>query len=116
MTRKTVEKYASKGVAFAGINANSRNTYVEDDFDHMVARMKEHKFPWKYLYDATQEVALGNPKESHRATVNDLENALEEHLAGKEISVKLTNPIGCNVKCDGKDEHWMPLEACDLVL
>jgi hypothetical protein len=29
--------------------------------------------------------------------------------------VPLTNPIGCNVKWDGQDGHWMPPEACDLV-
>ena len=29
--------------------------------------------------------------------------------------VALTNPIGCNVKWDGKDAHWMPPDACDLV-
>jgi hypothetical protein len=46
---------------------------------------------------------------------NDLERALDEHLAGKPVSVPLTNPIGCNVKWDGKDQHWMPVEACDLV-
>jgi hypothetical protein len=48
-------------------------------------------------------------------TVNDLENALADHLAGKPIRVPLTNPIGCNVKWLGKDAHWMPAEACDLV-
>jgi peroxiredoxin len=140
-TRKTAEKFADKGVKFVGINSNSPNTYPEDDFDHMVTRMAEHKFPWTYLYDATQEVALDygalrtphfyvfdaerklvytgraldNPKDSDQATVNDLENALDEHVAGKEISVKLTNPLGCNVKWDQKDAHWMPAEACDLV-
>ena len=48
-------------------------------------------------------------------TINDLENALEEHVAGKPITTPLTNPIGCNVKWEGKDAHWMPPEACDLV-
>ena len=48
-------------------------------------------------------------------TVNDLENVLEKHLAGKDICPKVTNPIGCNIKWDGKDAHWMPPEACDLV-
>jgi peroxiredoxin len=141
VTRKTAEKYSAKGVKFVGINSNSPNTYPEDDFDHMVGRMSEFSFPWIYLYDATQEVALDygalrtphfyvfdserklvytgraldNPKDSDKATVNDLEKALDEHLAGKEISVKLTNPIGCNVKWDQKDAHWMPAEACDLV-
>ena len=44
-----------------------------------------------------------------------LERALEEHLSGKQISKSLTNPIGCNVKWEGQDAHWMPAEACDLV-
>ena len=48
-------------------------------------------------------------------TVNDLENALAEHLAGREVTTPVTNPIGCNVKWDGRDAHWMPPEACDLV-
>ncbi len=32
----------------------------------------------------------------------------------KPVSEPLTNPIGCNVKWEGKDAHWMPAEACDL--
>jgi hypothetical protein len=48
-------------------------------------------------------------------TESNLENALEEHLAGKTITTPVTNPIGCNVKWDGKDAHWMPPDACDLV-
>jgi peroxiredoxin len=141
ITRKTVETYSPRGVRFVGINANSPNTYEEDGFDAMVERMKEHGFPWLYLHDASQETAraygalrtphfyvfdrerklvytgraVDSPREPARITVNDLENALDEHLAGTTISVPLTNPIGCNVKWDGKDPHWMPEEACDLV-
>jgi hypothetical protein len=48
-------------------------------------------------------------------TVNDLENALEDCTGGKPVRVSMTNPIGCNVKWVGKDAHWMPPEACDLV-
>ena len=47
--------------------------------------------------------------------VYDLWNALEEYVSGKKISIPITNPIGCNVKWEGKEEHWMPEEACDLV-
>ncbi len=46
---------------------------------------------------------------------NDLANALDDHLAGRPLSVPLTNPIGCNVKWEGKEAHWMPPDACDLV-
>ena len=45
----------------------------------------------------------------------DLDRALDEATSGKEISVPVTNPIGCNVKWEGKDKHWMPADACDLV-
>jgi peroxiredoxin len=141
VTRRTAEKFTPKGVKFVGINSNSKNTYMEDDFEHMVARMKQRKFPWLYLYDQPQTVAkaygalrtphffvfdkdrrliytgrgVDNPRDTNKMTVNDLERALDEHLAGKPVSVPLTNPIGCNVKWDGKDQHWMPVEACDLV-
>lgn len=141
VTRQTAEQFIPQGVRFVGINANSPNTYAEDSFDHMVERMKEQKFPWLYLYDASQEVALAygalrtphfyvfdrdrklvytgrgvdSPRDISKMTVNDLENALREHLAGQPVSVPMTNPIGCNVKWEGKDAHWMPADACDLV-
>jgi len=141
VTRKTAEKFASQGVRFVGINSNSKHTHPEDDFEHMVARMEEHQFPWIYLRDKSQDVAraygglrtphffvfdterklvytgrgVDNPRETSKMTVNDLENALAEHLAGKPVTTPLTNPIGCNVKWEGKDAHWMPEEACDLV-
>ena len=141
VTRQTALKYASKGVRFVAINSNSKNTYPEDDFEHMVARMQEFDFPWVYLYDESQEIALAygalrtphfyvfdserklvytgrgvdNPRDTSQMTVNDLDNALAEHVAGKPITTPLTNPIGCNVKWDGKDPHWMPEEACSLV-
>lgn len=141
ITRKTVEKFADKGVAFIGINSNSENTHPTDDFDHMVERMNEHAFPWVYARDKSQEVALAygalrtphfyvfdkdrtlvytgrgvdNPREGHKAKVNDLENALAEIVAGKPVTTPMTNPIGCNVKWEGKDAHWMPADACDLV-
>jgi peroxiredoxin len=140
-TAATVRKYKPKGVEFIGINSNSVKTHANDSFEHMVQRMKEHKFPWAYLHDATQKVALAygalrtphfyvfdkdrrliytgraldNPRESQKAKTNDLEKALDEHLAGKKVSNPLTNPLGCNVKWDGKDAHWMPADACDLV-
>ncbi len=141
ITRKTAEKYKSQGVQFIGINSNSKNTYPEDSFPNMVKRMEQYNFPWIYLYDESQKIAeaygalrtphffvfdknrkliytgraIDNPKDPSKMTVNDLERALDEHLAGKEISVPVTNPIGCNVKWEGKDAHWMPADACDLV-
>ncbi len=141
VTRRTADKFASQGVKFVGINSNSKNTHADDDFEHMVVRMKEQNFPWVYLHDESQDIAraygalrtphffifdedrkliytgrgVDTPREAGAITVNDIENALEEHLSGKSVSIPLTNPIGCNVKWDGMDAHWMPGDACDLV-
>lgn len=141
VTRQTAERFAPQGVRFVGINSNWVGTYAEDSFDHMVKRMEEKRFPWVYLYDESQEVALAygalrtphfyvldadrkliytgrgvdNPRQIEKMTVNDLARALEEHLAGKPVSVPLTNPVGCNVKWANQDEHWMPADACSLV-
>ncbi|MDT8861208.1 thioredoxin family protein [Alkalihalobacillus sp. MEB130] len=141
ITRETADKYKEQGVSFVAINSNSVNTKPDDSFEHMVARMEEKKYPWTYLHDETQDIAkaygalrtphffvfdenrkliytgrgVDQPRDTSKMTVNDLENALSAHLANEAITTQVTNPIGCNVKWDGKDEHWMPVEACDLV-
>jgi peroxiredoxin len=141
VTRATAEKYYNKGVKFVGINSNSENTYPEDSFFNMVARMEKYKFPWVYLYDKEQNIAreygalktphfyvfdetrtlvytgrgIDSPRDISRMTINNLDIVLDELTNGKPISVSMTNPIGCNIKWEGKDAHWMPPEACDLV-
>jgi peroxiredoxin len=141
VTRQTALKFAGQNVKFVGINSNSKVTHPNDDFEHMVTMMAEQKFPWDYLRDESQEVALAygalrtphfyvfdqnrklvytgrgvdSPRDVSKMTVNNLEQALQQHLAGNPVSEPLTNPIGCNVKWDGQDAHWMPAEACDLV-
>jgi len=140
-TRATAEKFMKKEVGFAGINSNSEHTYAEDSFPNMVKRMEKHHFPWIYLYDRDQTIAkaygalrtphfyifdeernlvytgrgIDSPRDTSRMTINDLDNALEELTSGKQISVPVTNPIGCNIKWEGRDAHWMPPEACDLI-
>ncbi|MBK8882695.1 MAG: thioredoxin family protein [Bacteroidales bacterium] len=141
VTRTTAEKYSSLGVGFAGINSNSENTYAEDSFPNMVRRMEKYRFPWVYLYDKSQDVAraygalktphffvfdeerklvytgrgVDNPRDTSRMTINNLDTVLDELTGGKEISTSITNPIGCNIKWEGMDAHWMPPDACDLV-
>jgi peroxiredoxin len=141
ITRKTAERFAAKGVRFVGINSNSVKTNADDSFPLMIERMKQQRFPWTYLYDESQAVArtygalrtphfyvfdtnrrlvytgrgVDSPRDASRVTVNDLVNALEDHLAGRAVRQPKTNPIGCNVKWSGQDAHWMPADACDLV-
>ena len=136
-----VSDYSGKGVDFVAINSNSTGTYKEDSYDHMVDRCKEKDFQFPYLRDESQDVAEAygalrtphfyvfdsdrklrytgrmddQPRKPGEETTHELRDAVDDLLAGKEVRQPLTNPIGCNVKWDGMDAHWMPDEACDLV-
>ena len=117
-TRATAERFAPQGVRFVCINSNSPNTYAEDSFDHMVARMEKEKFPWAYLYDASQDVAraygalrtphffvfdenrrlvytgrgVDTPRDASQATTHDLDHALEELLDGMRFNIDKDRP------------------------
>ena len=141
VTRQTVNKFKDKDVSFIAINSNSANTYQEDSFENMVLRMEEYNFPWVYLHDADQEIAMkygalktphfyvfneqrelvytgrgvDSPLDANKIKINNLELFVVELTSNTLISIPITNPIGCSVKWEGKDSHWMPPEACDLV-
>ena len=141
VTRQTANKFKDKDVSFIAINSNSANTYQEDSFENMILRMEEYNFPWVYLHDDNQEIALkygalktphfyvfneqrklvytgrgvDSPLDANKIKINNLELALDELTSNTLISIPITNPIGCSVKWEGKDSHWMPPEACDLI-
>ena len=141
VTRQTANKFKDKDVSFVAINSNSANTYQEDSFENMVLRMEEYNFPWLYLHDADQEIALkygalktphfyvfneqrelvytgrgvDSPLDANKIKINNLELVLDELTSNTLISIPITNPIGCSVKWEGKDSHWMPPEPCDLI-
>ena len=141
VTRQTANKFKDKDVSFIAINSNSANTYQEDSFENMVLRMEEYNFPWVYLHDADQEIAMkygalktphfyvfneqrelvytgrgvDSPLDANKIKINNLELVLDELTSNTLISIPITNPIGCSVKWEGKDSHWMPPEAGDLV-
>ena len=136
-----VADYAPRGVAMVAINSNSASTRQEDSFEHMKQRAAERGFKFPYVHDQTQQVALAygalrtphfyvfdenrtlqytgrmddNPRNPGQEKTHELRDAVDALLAGKKPAVPVTNPIGCNVKWEGKDAHWMPPEACDLV-
>ncbi len=133
--------YQTKGVQMVVINSNEDKNHPDDSFEKMKVRARQKGFPFPYLRDETQEAALAygalrtphfyvfdadrrlrytgrmdnNPYDAAKADQHDLRNALDALLAGAEPPVEQTNPIGCNVKWSGKDAHWMPPDACDLV-
>ena len=133
--------YKAKAVALVAINSNEDKNHPDDSFEKMKQRAAEKGFAFPYLRDESQDVAKAygalrtphfyvfdaqrrlryagrmddNPYDAAKATQHDLRNALEAMLTGQKPPVEVTNPIGCNVKWLGKDAHWMPPEACDLV-
>ena len=133
--------YAPRGVALVAINSNETDNHPTDSFDDMVQRAREKGFAFPYLRDDSQDVALAygalrtphfyvfdaerklrytgrmddNPMTAGEETTHELRDALDDLLAGRDVAVPLTNPIGCNVKWKDQDAHWMPADACDLI-
>ena len=116
--------YATKSVSVVAINSNEDTGYPEDSFENMKKRSTEQKFNFLYLRDENQSVARAydathtpeiflfdkerklafhgkiddNWQEPSKVQNQYLRNALDELLAGKEISVPETFTIGCTIK------------------
>ena len=105
---------------------------LNDDFDNMKIRAKEKQFNFPYLYDGDNEAvsikygpvatphayvfdnqrilkyngrldALENPNKG--ANSEDLRNAIDEILAGKEVTTPTTKTFGCSIKWAWKTEY-----------
>ena len=116
--------YGQKGVAVIAINSNEDRGYPEDSFENMKKRAIEQKFNSLYLRDEDQSVARDydathtpeiflfdkerklafhgkiddNWQEPAKVRNHYLQNALDELLAGEEVSVPETFTIGCTIK------------------
>jgi len=122
---KQIQKdYTDNGVEVIAINSNDDKGYPEDSFENMKKRAAEKKFNFLYLRDDDQSVAHAydathtpeiflfdnerklafhgkiddNWQEPDKVQNPYLRNALDELLAGKEISVPETFTIGCTIK------------------
>jgi peroxiredoxin len=118
------ERYAEKGVAIVMINPNNDEAYPADSFEEMKIRAKEKGFNFSYLRDETAETARAyeakytpevflldeDRKIRYRGRIDDcwhsetgtkradLQEAIEDLLARREVAVKSTTPIGCTIK------------------
>ena len=133
--------YQPRGVAMIAINSNETEGHPTDSFEHMRQRATEKNFPFAYVRDDSQDIALkygalrtphyyvfdqdrklrytgrmdDNPRNPGQEKTHELRDAVDALLAGRQPAVPMTNPIGCNVKWKGEERHWMPADACDLV-
>ena len=121
------DRFAGRGFPLIAISSNDVTKYPQDSFDLMKVRAEQRGFQFPYLYDESQEVAhaYGAVKTPHVfVTVKDsdnwevkysgsiddnyqnakavreryLDDAVEALLAGEEVAVKETLPVGCTVK------------------
>lgn len=120
-------QFKSKGYPVIAINPNNPKVQPDDTFELMQEKAEEAGFTFPYLYDESNSIyaKYGATKTPHvyllqkekgknvvkyigaiddnvrngdAVKVTFLANAVNELLAGKEVSVKETKAIGCSVK------------------
>jgi peroxiredoxin len=114
--------YGRQGVQFVAINSNNPYLSPPDTFAEMVKRAQEKQYNFPYLKDEDGSVALeygatntphfvvldkartlrykgrmDDTRDPARATVSDLENALNDLLANRPVAVSVTQPFGCAI-------------------
>lgn len=121
------KKYKTKGYPVIAINPNNPDKNEQDSFENMQIRAKQKSFTFPYLLDEGQKIypQYGATKTPHVyilekenkelivkyiGAIDDnyqdvnavekkfVEKAVDELLAGKEVSVKTTKAIGCSIK------------------
>ncbi|QCR23804.1 thioredoxin family protein [Pontibacter sp. SGAir0037] len=122
------KKYAPKGYPVIAINPNDVTASPKDSYADMQQRAKDKRFPFVYLQDETQEItrAYGasrtphvyvvqrqkdntfkvayigaiddNSREADKVQKRYAETAIDELVAGKQISQPSTKAIGCTIK------------------
>jgi peroxiredoxin len=121
------EKYASKGFPLIAINPNSPEVSAGESYEEMVKLAKKKGYVFPYLYDESQQTAklygatntphvfvlkkngnevkvayIGaiddNSRDAEGVSKKYVEQAIDEILAGKPVSVTKTKAIGCGVK------------------
>ena len=117
-------QFQNQGFSLIGINANDPNQDEAESFKNMKQFALVHKLNFPYLWDSTQDVALGfgaektpeafliddvgilryrgqiddNAQEPKGVQVHYLQNAIAAVLSGEEVSQKWTKPIGSPLK------------------
>ncbi len=119
------KEYQDKGIGFIAISSNDVENYPQDAPDLMKENAKQEGYTFSYLYDASQKTAKAydaactpdfylfdanlelvyrgqlddsRPGNGLPLNGNDLRNALEALLSGKEIDKNQKPSIGCNIK------------------
>ncbi len=113
-----VKEYSEKGISFWGINSNStespekvaehskNNNYIfpmlKDLSNNVADSFGATRTPEVFVIDNNMIIMyhgrIEDNSHKEKVTSRDLKNALDELLAGKDVSVKTTKSFGCTIK------------------
>jgi peroxiredoxin len=115
---KLYNDYKEKGIAFLGINSNKAEsveqikehaeekgltfTILKDEKNIIADKFEASFTPEVYVLNSDFNILyhgrIDNARDESEVVTKDLENALNEILAGKEVSKKETKAFGCSIK------------------
>ena len=80
---------------------------MRDDSQEIALKYGALRTPHYYVFDQERKLRYtgrmdDNPRNPGKETTHELRDAVDALLAGKTPAVTATNPIGCNVKWQGK--------------
>ena len=129
-------KYEAKGYPVIAIQPNDPTISEGDSFDEMKKRAADKKYPFPYLIDETQEITMAygatktpdvflvqkqkdsyylkykgtiddSPRDASKAEEKYVENAVDQLLAGNDVSTKTTKGLGCSIKWSASSKKKM---------
>jgi len=115
---KIYNDYKEKGITFLGINSNKAEsverikehaeekglsfTILKDEKNIIADKLGASFTPEVYVLNSDFSIIyhgrIDNARDESEVVTKDLENALNEILAGKEVSKKETKAFGCTIK------------------
>lgn len=123
-TREICQYAAEKQIGVMLLNSNEGSRDSDDSFDEMKVYAKNQHYDWYYVVDHNNEMADAfganrtpecflfdksgklvyhgaiddNPADNMNVKRKHLQQAMDEILSGKEVSVKTSRSVGCSIK------------------
>ena len=116
-------EYGSKSVQLVGINSDNQYFFSTEALSQMIGVAEERRFNFPYLKDEDQKVAknfgalvtlhafvldsqrklryrgrVDDSRDPSKVTTNDLRNALDDLLEGREVRTPQTRPFACSIE------------------
>ena len=115
--------YGPRNIQLVGINSDNQYFFSDEALSKMIGIAEERNFNFPYLKDEDQSVAkkygalvtlhafvldnqrnlryrgrVDDSRDPSKVTTNDLRNALDDLLEGKEVRTPETRPFACSIE------------------